>query len=181
MSDYSRQKDFSIKDGLSPGDPNKIIYGADVDAEFDAVLTAVNSKADKNANPTMFSTTSASFTDPASGESLTTLDLGTVTSGEIYLINISGQFTYTSSSQRVGFTVNKDSGTATIAQTAAYPSFSFSQFLSASLATLNFCETGLIYVTGSGTLVLDVEALLTMTVTGVVKAHGLRLTSTSNV
>lgn len=48
MSDYSRQVDFSAKDALSPGDPAKLIKGTDVDSEFDAILTAVNSKYDSN-------------------------------------------------------------------------------------------------------------------------------------
>lgn len=39
MSNYSRQDDFSAKSGTT-------IFGSDVDAEFDAVLTAVNSKLD---------------------------------------------------------------------------------------------------------------------------------------
>ena len=41
MSDYARQDDFSAKTGTA-------ILGADVDAEFDAVLTAVNSKVDES-------------------------------------------------------------------------------------------------------------------------------------
>lgn len=46
MSDYARQDDFGARDLLPSGDANKVIYGADVDAELDAILTAVNSKSD---------------------------------------------------------------------------------------------------------------------------------------
>lgn len=52
MSDYSRQKDFSAKDALSTGNPNKVIKGSDVDAEFDAIVTATASKANKVTSPT---------------------------------------------------------------------------------------------------------------------------------
>jgi hypothetical protein len=46
MSDYAREHDFSVKDALSSGDAAKLIKGSEVDAEFDALLTAVNSKHD---------------------------------------------------------------------------------------------------------------------------------------
>ena len=46
MSDYTRQHDFSVKDSLASGDAEKIILGADVDDEFDAIVTAIASKAD---------------------------------------------------------------------------------------------------------------------------------------
>lgn len=46
MSDYSVTTDFSVKDGLSPGDPEKIISGADVDVEFNAISTAIATKYD---------------------------------------------------------------------------------------------------------------------------------------
>lgn len=44
MSNYSRTDDFSARDALPSGSANKVIYGADVDEELDAILTAVNSK-----------------------------------------------------------------------------------------------------------------------------------------
>lgn len=46
MSDYSVTTDFSVKDGLTTGDPEKAISGADIDVEFEAIKTAVNSKVD---------------------------------------------------------------------------------------------------------------------------------------
>lgn len=49
MSDYARQHDFSVKDALTTGDPDKVIKGSEVDAEFDALVTAVASKTDDNA------------------------------------------------------------------------------------------------------------------------------------
>ena len=44
MSDYSRVHDFSAKDALSTGDALKVIKGSEVDAELDAVVTAVATK-----------------------------------------------------------------------------------------------------------------------------------------
>jgi len=44
MSDYTRVHDFSAKDALSTGDALKVIKGSEVDAELDAVVTAVATK-----------------------------------------------------------------------------------------------------------------------------------------
>ena len=46
MSDYSQVTDFSAKDALTTGDPEKIILGADVDAELAAIATAIATKFD---------------------------------------------------------------------------------------------------------------------------------------
>lgn len=51
MNDYSRNHDFSAKDGLTTGDPNKVIKGSEVDDEFDDLVTAVASKVDEPASP----------------------------------------------------------------------------------------------------------------------------------
>lgn len=61
MSTYSKATDFSTKDGLSTGDPGKLIKGSEIDAEFVAVEAAVNSKADLN-SPTFTGTPSAPTT-----------------------------------------------------------------------------------------------------------------------
>ena len=45
MGDYARQHDFSAKDALSTGDAAKLIKGSEVDAELNAVVTAVATKA----------------------------------------------------------------------------------------------------------------------------------------
>ena len=47
MSDYTKNVDYSVKDGLTPGDPAKRIYGSELDAEFDEIETAVASKVEK--------------------------------------------------------------------------------------------------------------------------------------
>ena len=46
MSSYSKSTNFTTKDGLTSGDPGKLIKGSEVDAELIAVEAAVNSKAD---------------------------------------------------------------------------------------------------------------------------------------
>jgi hypothetical protein len=48
MSNYTKATDFASKDDLLSGDPQKIIKGTEIDDEFAAIQTAVNSKADSN-------------------------------------------------------------------------------------------------------------------------------------
>lgn len=48
MADYTQITDFSAKDALTTGDPEKIILGADLDAELSAISTAVASKYDSS-------------------------------------------------------------------------------------------------------------------------------------
>jgi len=48
MSNYSKTTDFAAKDALTTGNANKIVKGTEIDDEFDALQTAVNSKADVN-------------------------------------------------------------------------------------------------------------------------------------
>lgn len=48
MSDYTQTADFSAKDSLNTGDPNKLIKGSDFDTEFAAIATAITSKYDSN-------------------------------------------------------------------------------------------------------------------------------------
>lgn len=45
MSDYTQTTDFSAKDALDAGDPEKVILGSDVDAELSAISTAIGTKA----------------------------------------------------------------------------------------------------------------------------------------
>jgi hypothetical protein len=63
MSDYTKATNFAQKDGLSSGDPNKIIKGSEIDAEYNAIASAISSKADLN-GPT--------FTGTPSGPTATT-------------------------------------------------------------------------------------------------------------
>jgi hypothetical protein len=58
MSDYTKATNFTLKDGLTTGDPQKIIKGSEIDAEYSAISSAVTSKADLN-SPTFTGTPSA--------------------------------------------------------------------------------------------------------------------------
>lgn len=51
MSDYTVTTDFSVKDGLTSGDPNKKIVGSDFDVEFDAIAVAIATKPNEVASP----------------------------------------------------------------------------------------------------------------------------------
>ena len=53
MSNYVKATNFYTKDALLTGNPNKIIKGSEIDAEYNAIATAITSKAD---------TTSPTFT-----------------------------------------------------------------------------------------------------------------------
>ena len=46
MSNYVITTDFSVKDGLASGNPNKLIKGVDFDTEFVAIRTAIETKSD---------------------------------------------------------------------------------------------------------------------------------------
>lgn len=59
MSNYTKTTDFGSKDTLPSGDSNKIIRGSEFDTEFNAIATAVSSKAD-TASPTFTGTVTMS-------------------------------------------------------------------------------------------------------------------------
>jgi microcystin-dependent protein len=48
MSSYTKIVNYAAKDALVEGDPNKIIKGTELDAEFVAIQTAIGTKADLN-------------------------------------------------------------------------------------------------------------------------------------
>ena len=48
MSNYTKATNFAIKDGLSTSDPAKIIKGTEIDNEYNAISSAIASKADIN-------------------------------------------------------------------------------------------------------------------------------------
>lgn len=55
MSNYTKTTNFTAKDSLASGDPNKIVRGSEIDTEFTNIATAVSSKAD-TASPTFTGT-----------------------------------------------------------------------------------------------------------------------------
>ena len=58
MSNYTKTTNFTSKDSLSSGDTNKIIRGSEFDTEFNAISTAVQTKADL-ASPALTGTATA--------------------------------------------------------------------------------------------------------------------------
>jgi hypothetical protein len=48
MSDYTKTTDFTVKDGLTTGDPDKLVLGSELDAEFTAIAAAIATKTDGN-------------------------------------------------------------------------------------------------------------------------------------
>ena len=50
MSNYTKTTNFAAKDSLPSGNANKIVRGTEIDAEYNNIATAVNSKANTN-NP----------------------------------------------------------------------------------------------------------------------------------
>ena len=46
MANYTKATNFTVKDSLTSGDPNKIVKGTEIDTEFIAISSAIASKAD---------------------------------------------------------------------------------------------------------------------------------------
>jgi hypothetical protein len=55
MTQYTKSTNFTSKDSLASGNPQKLVRGSELDTEFVAIQTAVNSKAD-SASPTISGT-----------------------------------------------------------------------------------------------------------------------------
>lgn len=55
MANYTKVTNFTAKDSLTSGDPNKVVKGAEIDTEFSAISTAIATKAN-TASPTFTGT-----------------------------------------------------------------------------------------------------------------------------
>lgn len=62
MSNYTKSTNFTAKDSLPTGDTNKVIRGSEFDTEFNAIQTAVGTKADL-AGPTFTGTATIATVD----------------------------------------------------------------------------------------------------------------------
>ena len=85
MSDYSKSTDFAAKDDLPSGNANKVVSGTEINTEFEAIETAVNSKAN-TASPTFTGTVTLAgltATGTINFTGATVSDLGTVTTADI--------------------------------------------------------------------------------------------------
>lgn len=56
MANYTKVTNFTAKDSLTSGDPNKIVKGSEIDNEFSAISVAIATKAN-TAGPTLTGTT----------------------------------------------------------------------------------------------------------------------------
>ena len=52
MSNYNKATNFAVKDTLTSGDPDKVVSGAEIDNELNAIGSAITSKADKVSSAT---------------------------------------------------------------------------------------------------------------------------------
>lgn len=82
MSNYVKATDFASKDALLTGDPLKIVSGTEINDEFNAIQTAVNTKADIN-SPTLTGAPSA----PTAGAGTNTTQLATTRFVTTALVN----------------------------------------------------------------------------------------------
>ena len=76
MSNYTKTTNFTVKDSLASGNPAKIIKGSEIDNEFDAIQTAVATKAD-TASPTFTGTVTAPTVNVTGTLTAGTIDGGT--------------------------------------------------------------------------------------------------------
>ena len=65
MSNYTKLTDFAAKDTLPSGNAGKLVKGTEIDDEFNAISTAVASKAN-TASPTFTGTVTAATINGAS-------------------------------------------------------------------------------------------------------------------
>ena len=96
MAQYVKATNFASKDALLSGDPNKIVKGAEIDDEFSAIQTAVNSKAD-TLSPTLTGTPLAptATAGTVSTQVATTAFVGTAVTNGVAAGKISPAFTGT--------------------------------------------------------------------------------------
>lgn len=76
MTDYTKTTNFAVKDNLPTGNPSKIIRGSELNTEFDAVSTAIATKAN-TASPTFTGTVTVPTLNVSGTATIDTLDGGT--------------------------------------------------------------------------------------------------------
>jgi hypothetical protein len=82
MSSYVKATNFASKDALASGNSLKIVKGTEIDTEFNAIATAVNSKLDSSGGTLVTSTVDSSpvgATTPSTGAFTTLSATGTAT------------------------------------------------------------------------------------------------------
>ena len=76
MSDYTKLTDFAAKDALLTGNPNKLVKGTEIDNEFDAIETAIATKADSTSISAMLETSDIGVLVQAYVPNISTTEIG---------------------------------------------------------------------------------------------------------
>jgi hypothetical protein len=74
MSNYTKATNFAAKDSLSHGNSAKIVRGTEINTEFDAIATAIATKADGTFTNFAFVETAGVLYIQSSGTSVAKLD-----------------------------------------------------------------------------------------------------------
>jgi hypothetical protein len=85
MSNYTKATNFATKDTLPTGNAGKIVKGTEIDDEFNAIASAISSKANSESpsltgSPTVPTATSGSNTTQAANTAFVTAAISTATS-----------------------------------------------------------------------------------------------------
>lgn len=111
MSNYTKATNFATKDTLSTGNPSKIVKGTEIDTEFNAISSAIASKAD-TASPTFTGTPAAPTA--TTGSNTTQLANTAYVKQEIDAIPTTGRVIQTVASVFTGsYSVNSSTFSAT--------------------------------------------------------------------
>lgn len=93
MSNYTKATDFAAKDALASGNPNKVVKGTEIDAEFEAIETALSTKAN-TASPTFTGTTTIPTADINGGAiDATAIGASSASTGAFTTLAASGDLT----------------------------------------------------------------------------------------
>ena len=193
MSNYTKTTDFAAKDTLPGGDTNKVVRGTEFETEFDAISTAIATKAD-TASPTFTGTVTIPTVDINAGAiDGTAIGASSAAAGTFTNLTASGTVNFngaTISNLGTITTANLDGGTIDNAviggSTAAAGSFttvaassSITVGGAAVLTTVTFSNLDAGAVTTSGETFTDSDTQIPTN--AAVKAHVAAVTPTLSV
>jgi len=140
MSNYTQSTDFSAKDSLTTGDPEKIILGADIDAELSLISTAISSKMDDS---------SGTLTSLDTGDSAIVYDTSAAATKKITFLNLRNQLAYVNSAVSTSGTSIAFTGLTTLDTGATTLNIKRIQVVFAEVST-NGTDNWLIQIGSSG-------------------------------